>query len=78
MVGIYGPRQSDRRAPYSDTGRVDVDLKLASFATRQRGTFRQVTIILVTMPHESNFQLLHRPQGNIPYSICIGYSAYVV
>lgn len=41
MVGVYGPRQSDRRAPYSENGRVDVDLKLATFATRQRGAFHQ-------------------------------------
>jgi hypothetical protein len=42
MVGVYGPRQSERRVEYSEQGRINVDVKLASFATRQRGIFGQV------------------------------------
>lgn len=42
MVGVYGPRQSDRRQGYSERGRLACDLKLATFATRQRGIFGQV------------------------------------
>ncbi|KAI3434620.1 hypothetical protein D9Q98_002687 [Chlorella vulgaris] len=41
MVGVYGPRQSERRVEYSEQGRINVDVKLASFATRQRGIFGQ-------------------------------------
>ncbi|EFN57324.1 hypothetical protein CHLNCDRAFT_21722, partial [Chlorella variabilis] len=37
MVGVYGPRQSERRVGYSEQGRVNCDVKLASFASRQRG-----------------------------------------
>jgi exosome complex component MTR3 len=43
MVGVYGPRQSERREAYSESGRVNVDVKIASFATRQRGKFYQST-----------------------------------
>ena len=50
MVGVYGPRQSDRRAPYSESGRVDVDLKLASFATRHRGDFHQASRVPLPSP----------------------------
>ena len=42
MVGVYGPRQSERRVGYSEQGRVNCDVKLASFASRQRGVFGQV------------------------------------
>jgi ribonuclease PH len=42
MVGVYGPRQSQRRQAYSEQGRLSCDVKLATFATRQRGTFGQV------------------------------------
>lgn len=41
MVGVYGPRQSDRRQGYSERGRLACDVKLATFATRQRGIFGQ-------------------------------------
>lgn len=41
IVGVYGPRQSDRREAFREKGHISVDMKLASFATRQRGTFRQ-------------------------------------
>lgn len=37
MVGVYGPRQSDKRFIWSEQGRLQVDVKLASFSTRQRG-----------------------------------------
>lgn len=42
MVGVYGPRQSERKVGYSEQGRISVDVKLATFATRQRGVFGQV------------------------------------
>ncbi|KAI7841766.1 hypothetical protein COHA_004632 [Chlorella ohadii] len=41
MVGVYGPRQSERKVGYSEQGRISVDVKLATFATRQRGVFGQ-------------------------------------
>lgn len=41
MVGVYGPRQSERREAYSEMGRVACDVKLATFATRQRGRVHQ-------------------------------------
>lgn len=37
MVGVYGPRQSDRWMKYSEQGSLDCDVRLATFATRQRG-----------------------------------------
>lgn len=42
MVGVYGPRQSERKAAFSEQGRINCDVKLATFATRQRGKFGQV------------------------------------
>ncbi len=43
MVGVYGPRQSERRgAGYKDEGTIDCDVRLASFATRRRGKPTQV------------------------------------
>ena len=42
MVAVYGPRQGDRRAGYSEQGRINCDVKLATFATRQRGKLGQV------------------------------------
>lgn len=41
MVGVYGPRQSERKAVFSEEGRINCDVKLATFATRQRGIFGQ-------------------------------------
>lgn len=41
MVAVYGPRQGDRRAGYSEQGRINCDVKLATFATRQRGKLGQ-------------------------------------
>jgi exosome complex component MTR3 len=41
MVGVYGPRQSERRIAFSEEGRINVDVKVATFATRQRGSFYQ-------------------------------------
>ncbi|KAK9824136.1 hypothetical protein WJX72_008040 [[Myrmecia] bisecta] len=43
MVGVYGPRQSARATAFSEQGRVQCDVKLASFATRQRRRFGQST-----------------------------------
>ncbi len=37
----YGPRESDRREAFSDEGRLQCDVKIATFATRQRGSFGQ-------------------------------------
>ena len=42
MVGVYGPRQSERRVAYSEQGRISCDVKLATFASRQRGVVGQV------------------------------------
>ncbi|KAK9827611.1 hypothetical protein WJX81_005970 [Elliptochloris bilobata] len=41
MAGVYGPRESDRREAFSNTGRLQCDVKLATLATRQRGRFGQ-------------------------------------
>lgn len=41
MVGVYGPRQSERKGVFSEEGKVNVDVKIASFATRQRGNLFQ-------------------------------------
>jgi exosome complex component MTR3 len=41
MVGVYGPRQSERREAFADAGRISCDVKLATFATRQRGRLHQ-------------------------------------
>lgn len=46
MVGVYGPRQSERKVGYSEQGRISVDVKLATFATRQRGVFGQVGAVV--------------------------------
>jgi hypothetical protein len=43
MVGVYGPRQSERKVGFSEQGRINCDVKLATFATRQRGKFGQVS-----------------------------------
>lgn len=40
-MGIYGPRQSERREAWSEEGRLNVDVKLATFATRIRGIVGQ-------------------------------------
>lgn len=41
MVGVYGPRKSDGKSPGAEEGQLRCDVKLATFATRQRGTFGQ-------------------------------------
>ena len=41
MVGVYGPRQSDRKESSLEKGNISCDVKLASFATRERGKFGQ-------------------------------------
>jgi exosome complex component MTR3 len=42
MVGVYGPRQAERRdAAYSEEGRLAVDVKVASFGRAARGRFGQ-------------------------------------
>ena len=41
MAPRYGPRESDRREAFSDEGRLQCDVKVATFATRQRGRFGQ-------------------------------------
>jgi exosome complex component MTR3 len=41
MVGVYGPRQSDRREAYREHGKINCDAKFTSFAGRQRGRFAQ-------------------------------------
>lgn len=41
MVGVYGPRQGDRRDSSLERGSISCDVKLASFATRERGKFGQ-------------------------------------
>ena len=33
----YGPRPSDRKTSFSEQGRLQCDVRLATFATRQRG-----------------------------------------
>lgn len=37
MVAVYGPRQPDRGIVYSEKGSLECDVRLTSFATRQRG-----------------------------------------
>jgi ribonuclease PH len=37
----YGPRESDRREAFSEQGRLQCDVKVATFATRRRGNFGQ-------------------------------------
>jgi len=41
MVAIYGPRASDRRSTFSEKGRLQVDVKYATFSTGVRGTAGQ-------------------------------------
>ena len=48
-MGRYGPRESDRREAFSTTGRLQCDLKLATFATRQRGKPGQVSCTRETL-----------------------------
>lgn len=36
MAAVYGPRPSDRKTSFSEQGRLQCDVKLATFATRQR------------------------------------------
>ena len=44
MPCSYGPRPSDRKTSFSEHGRLQCDVKLATFATRQRGkSFAQVS-----------------------------------
>ncbi len=45
MAGVYGPRPSERREAFSNEGTLNVDVKLASFATRARGSVRQVRLL---------------------------------
>lgn len=42
MAAVYGPRPTDRREGFSQRGFLTVDVKLASFATRERGRVQQV------------------------------------
>ena len=37
VVAVYGPRQPDRGNTYSEEGFMECDVRLATFATRQRG-----------------------------------------
>ena len=37
VVAVYGPRQPDRGNTYSEEGFLECDVRLATFATRQRG-----------------------------------------
>ena len=41
MVGVYGPRQSDRREAFSETGHVVCEFKLASLPKSQLAIFQQ-------------------------------------
>mmetsp|Transcript_16434 Transcript_16434/g.49230 ORF Transcript_16434/g.49230 Transcript_16434/m.49230 type:complete len:254 (+) Transcript_16434:128-889(+) len=41
MAAVYGPRPTDRREGFSQRGFLTVDVKLASFATRERGRVQQ-------------------------------------
>lgn len=43
MAAVYGPRPTDRREGFSQRGFLTVDVKSASFATRERGRVQQVT-----------------------------------
>ncbi|KAL3153408.1 hypothetical protein ABBQ38_011746 [Trebouxia sp. C0009 RCD-2024] len=36
MAAVYGPRPSDRKTSFSEEGRLQCDVKFATFATRQR------------------------------------------
>lgn len=36
MAAVYGPRPSDRKTSFSEQGRLQCDVRLATFATRQR------------------------------------------
>lgn len=41
MVGVYGPRQAERRATFSDNGRVECELRLAGAAADPAAAFAQ-------------------------------------
>lgn len=41
-TGRYGPRESDRREAFSSEGRLQCDVKIASYARRERKGFGQV------------------------------------
>ncbi|CAL8463888.1 g3423 [Coccomyxa elongata] len=41
MVGVYGPRESERREAFSTEGRLQCDVKIASYARRERKGFGQ-------------------------------------
>lgn len=37
MVAVYGPRQSERRFGFVETGRINCEVRITQFATRTRG-----------------------------------------
>ena len=58
----YGPRPSDRKTSFSEQGRLQCDVKLASFATKQRAkSFSKVeiSIILGILPNWNQYPNMH-------------------
>eukprot|EP00798_Chlamydomonas_sp_ICE-L_P029343 gene29343-8897_t len=43
MVGVYGPRQSERKVGFSELGRVQVDVRLTTFAAGKLGKQAQMS-----------------------------------
>ncbi len=41
MAAVYGPKPTERREGFSQLGLLSVDVKQASFATRERGRIQQ-------------------------------------
>ena len=65
----YGPRESDRREAFSDEGRLQCDVKIATFATRQRGNFGQARS--AAAPVEVRQPILSRVPAASSVAACI-------